>query len=169
MPECRQGGGVVPIVIRLPAAGEAGSPDAEGDVELTVDRAGAEHVWRLLLAMAVEGGASSVHFHPWREDSLSCVAGDRRYVFDPPPPGMLPLLLPAVRSLVGLEPRPSLLNRLLARPEPPVGTAEVVLETPDSRTEWVVVWWSLGESGGVDFYRTGLPPDGPEKGPVPPR
>jgi hypothetical protein len=145
----------MPIVIQLPAAGEAGAPDSSGAVELTTDRAGAEQVWRLILALAVRDDAASVCFHSWRTDPLACLVGDRRYVFDPPPADLVRELLPAARALLGAEALPSF-DPLAAAGSQGAGAERVRLESPDGSSEWVGVWWSAGGAAGVEFHR--LPP-----------
>ena len=65
------------------------SPPASDDdlvVELTDDPAVLGKMWGMILLLAVRDNATSVHYHPWREDGgLPYIVANVRHVLVPPP------------------------------------------------------------------------------------
>ncbi len=60
--------------------------DADMIVELTDDPAVLGKMWGMILLLAIRDHATSVHFHPWREDGgLAYVVANVRHVLVPPP------------------------------------------------------------------------------------
>jgi hypothetical protein len=138
----------VPRTIDLPELPPDPGPDDPWLMEFTIDRAGAERMWKAVLAMAVRDRASSVHFHPWRPDALAYVVGDARHALGQPPSELDGELLAVARELIAPGPD--------ASPADAVG--RVLLRTQQGGAEWVGVCWAAGGTEGADFFRLGPGP-----------
>jgi hypothetical protein len=157
----------VAVVVRV---GElAGFPDAPsaGDddmvVQLSDDSAALGKLWGMVLLVAVRDHASSIHYHPWREDGgLSVVVANVRYVMVPPPPHLVGPLIAVARSLFTRPGRSGWFSRG-AGGGPVCKTVE--LDVWGHTSVWDAIVWSSGERSGVELFR--IEPTVAEQSPAP--
>ena len=82
-------------------------------VELTDDPAVLGKMWGMILLLAIRDHATSVHYHPWREDGgLAYVVANVRHVLVPPPAELSGAVIAAARSVFTPAARGGLLARL---------------------------------------------------------
>ncbi|MFO0953780.1 MAG: hypothetical protein U0835_22015 [Isosphaeraceae bacterium] len=129
-----------------------------GTGELSEDPAELARFWCMVLLMAVRDHASSVHYHPWRDDGgLAYIVGENRLVLEPPPYRLAGPLLAVARSLltgtgwVGSPSRHGWFEGAGAV------CSSVVLDIHGDRFPWDAVLWSSGERSGVELFRAAPP------------
>jgi formylglycine-generating enzyme required for sulfatase activity len=123
-------------------------------VELTDDPAVLGKMWGMILLLAIRDHATSVHYHPWREDGgLAYVVANVRHVLEPPPAELSGAVIAAARSLFAPAARGGLLARLgwCRRAEPACSSVE--LDVWGNVLVWDAIVWSSGERAGVELFR----------------
>jgi hypothetical protein len=112
-------------------------------------------MWRMVMAMAVRDGASSVHYHPWRADGrLSYIVSGIRYELVPPPPAFAPRLIAGAGALICGSWLGAASRRWFGRPLRAEGRVRLVSGLAAS--DWAGVVWSIGSHAGVEWYRLDL-------------
>ena len=153
------------IVIRMgELIGFRDSPPASDDdmsvgdddmiVELTDDPAVLCKMWGMILLLAIRDHATSVHYHPWREDGgLACVVANVRHVLEPPPAELSGAVIAAARSVFTPAARGGLLARLGWRRRAEPACSSVELDVWGNVLVWDAIVWSSGERAGVELFR----------------
>ena len=109
-------------------------------------------LWRMVLAMAVRDGASSVHYHPWRADGhLSYVVAGVRHALVPPPPELAHRVAAAAGALACGSRLGAAARRWLGWPHRAAGRIRLIGVSGES--VWAGVVWSAGSLIGVEWYR----------------
>jgi hypothetical protein len=139
------------------------TPTSEGDpllVEFGLNWAEFGRMWRMILAMAVRDGASSVHYHPWRPpDGHMCylISGVRHQLV-PPPPAHAYRVAAAAGALMCGSWLGAVSRRWLGWPLRTSG--RVSLTGGLGTSEWAGVVWVVGSLvgvvgplAGVEWYR----------------
>ena len=109
-------------------------------------------MWRMVLAMAVRDGASSVHYHPWRADGhLSYLVAGVRYEMVPPHPELAHRVAAAAGALVCGSRLGAMSRRWLGWPSRAGGRVRLTGQSGES--EWAGVVWAVGPLAGVEWFR----------------
>ncbi len=109
-------------------------------------------MWRLVLAMAMRDGASSVHYHPWRSDGhMSYIVAGTRYEILEPPPKFAAMLAEVAESLASA----SWFGRIARgwRGRTHLTAGKVRLNAVTGESDWAVVVWTIDAQCGVEWYR----------------
>ena len=143
------------VVVRVEKLiGLCDSPPASDDdmvVELTDDPAVLGKMWGMILLLAVRDNATSVHYHPWREDGgLAYIVANVRHVLVPPPAELSEAVVAVARSLFTRPRRGGWLSRR-AGGGPACGSVE--LDVYGHMLVWDAVVWSSGVRSGVELFR----------------
>ena len=123
-------------------------------VPLSGDPAVLGKLWGLVLLLAIRDAATSVHYHPWREDGgLAFVVANVRYAMVPPPADLAEPMVAVARSLFTAADRGGLFPRLGlgGRSGPVCSTME--LDVWGNVYFWDAVVWSSGPRAGVELFR----------------
>jgi hypothetical protein len=144
------------------------SPPASDDamvVELTDEPAALGKFWSMILLLAIRDNATSVHYHPWREDGvLAYIVANVRHELSPPPDELSEAVVTMARSLFtepvqgGLLARlGGLLARLGGRTVSGLSCGAVEFDVGGNMLLWDAVVWSSGERAGVELFRVAPP------------
>ena len=151
------------VVVRVEELiGFCDSPPASDDdmvvdamvVELTDDPAALGKMWGMILLLAVRDNATSVHYHPWREDGvLAYIVANVRHVLVPPPAELSEAVVAVARSLFTEPVQGGLLARLCGRTVSGLSCGSVDFDVCGNVLVWDAVVWSSGERAGVELFR----------------
>jgi hypothetical protein len=132
-------------------------------IEFDEEKYSSERFWRLVLTIAVRDSASSLHYHPWRNNSPTFVSHSMTYVVNgivyglvPPPLSAEKLLIEAARKL--LAPGRFRFMRRLLTGSPSITSGHLLAETSCGTSKWFGACWGANGFAGVDLYRLDLPP-----------
>jgi hypothetical protein len=130
--------------------------DDQAIIELSSDDAASlGRFWGLVLLLATQYRAASLHYHPWRSDGgLAFIVGNTRYILIPPG-GLTGPIVAAARSLFVSE---GPLTRWFAKCQSGV-TGSFAFDVWGQLFEWDVVCWTSGPRCGVEFFRVTPPAD----------
>ena len=122
--------------------------------DLSDDPAVPVWLWCMVLLMASRDHATSIHYHPWREDGgLAYIVADARHVLKPPPAELAGPFLASARTL--LPNRPGAGSLICPCRFTAIGAAcsTVKLDVCGDVFLWEAVVWSSGPRSGVELFR----------------
>jgi hypothetical protein len=108
----------------------------------------------MILLLAFRDNATSVHYHPWREDgALAYIVANVRHVLVPPPDELSEAVVAVARSLFTEPVQGGLLARLNGRTVSGLSCGPVEFDVGGNVLVWDAVVWSSGGRAGVELFR----------------
>lgn len=143
------------IEVRVDDLIAAPSPSSDGTVVESADGpTELSRLWCMVLLIAIRDHATSIHYHPWREDGgLAYVVGGVRCALESPPANLAGSFLAVARSLFSEPITNGLPDRLRWSSGADAACASFKLDVRGDVFLWDAVVWSSGERSGVELFR----------------
>ncbi len=109
-------------------------------------------MWQTLLEYAVKERASSVHYHPWRDNSLGWIVDGTRQELLPFSTHRSRILIKTAGAMLTRSRAELWSRRFLGWPIRATGLLRY-LSDDGLMTEWVGIVWSVGSLKGVEWIR----------------
>jgi hypothetical protein len=107
-------------------------------------------LWGMVLRMAVYERATSVHYHPWRNEwVLTFIVDGTQYELVPPPPERSNIILDVFRALF-IAPSAGFFSRLFRRFS---GHATIRVDVDGTPILWDAICWSSDDRRSVELFR----------------